>query len=66
MADKINAGRRWVANFAITPKPLCVDNVPHGPLDTRNRAWTAKTVGRCQIEYTCQVCGLVVHVDSSD
>ncbi len=39
MTDKINTGRRWVANFATTPKPPCVGDIPHGPVDTRQGAW---------------------------
>jgi hypothetical protein len=66
MADKINAGRRWTANFATTPKPPCVGGIVHGPVDTRQGMWTARSVGRCQIEYTCSACGLVVYIDSSD
>jgi hypothetical protein len=66
MTDKINAGRRWVANFATTLKPPCVGDIPHGPVDTRQGAWTARSVGRCQTEYTCTECGLVVYIDSSD
>lgn len=66
MTDKPNAGRRYTANFATTPMPRCVDDVAHGwPSYREPHLWHEQSVGRCLTDWTCQVCGLVVHVDSS-
>jgi len=67
MTDKPNTGRRWTANFATSPMPACADGVNHGwPSHRPVGLWTEHKLGRCITDWTCQVCGLVVHVDSSD
>jgi len=67
MTDKPNAGRRWTANFATTPMPACKDGVHHGwPSHREPHLWAGRVLGRCITDWTCQVCGLVVHIDSSD
>jgi hypothetical protein len=67
MTDKINTGRRWTANFATSPMPACVEGMDHGwPSRRDTKFWVERRIGRCIVDWTCQVCGLVVHVDSSD
>jgi hypothetical protein len=47
--------------------PACKDGVHHGwPSHRPVGLWTEHKLGRCITDWTCQVCGLVVHVDSSD
>jgi len=67
MADQINAGRRHSANFATAPMPACHDGSQHGwPTWREPDRWTEQKMGRCITDWTCRLCGLVVHIDSSD
>jgi hypothetical protein len=67
MTDRINEGRRYSANWATAPMPACKDGVHHGwPTHRAPHLWREQQLGRCISDWTCQVCGLVVHTDSSD